>query len=108
VSMRIPARNTTVKALQSRLQDAYRQDDIRLVRRISVLLALLTQQATVPVLCEHWGLSPACLYAWRTAFILRGLDSLVSRHGGGRPEKLTPKQKKRSHSIALSGRPMGL
>ena len=103
MSMRIQASNTTVKALQSRLQDAYRRDDVRLVRRMSVLLDLLTQQATVPVLCERWGLSPACLYAWQKAFILRGLDSLVYRHGGGRPEKLTPKQKKRLVELIEAG-----
>jgi transposase len=103
VSMRIQASHTTVKALPCRLQDAYRRDDVRLVRRISVLLALLTQQATVPVLSERWGLSPACLYAWQKAFILRGLDSLVYRHGGGRPEKLTSKQKQRLVELIEAG-----
>src|SRR4029450_6131570 len=103
VSMRIQASHTTVKALQCRLQDAYRREDVRLVRRISVLLDLLTQQATVPVLCERWGLSPACLYAWQKAFILRGLDSLVYRHGGGRPEKLTSKQKQRLVELSEAG-----
>jgi hypothetical protein len=72
VSLRIQASNATVKALQTRLQDAYRRDDVRLVRRISVLLALLTQRASVPVLCERWGLSPACLYNWQKAFMWRG------------------------------------
>lgn len=103
MSMRIQASHTTVKALQCRLQDAYRRDDVRLVRRISGLLDLLTQQATVPVLCERWGLSPACLYAWQKAFILRGLDSLVYRHGGGRPEKLTSKQKQRLVELIEAG-----
>jgi transposase len=95
VSIRIQARNATVKALQTRLQDASRRDDVRLVRRISVRLALLTQTASVPVLCERWGLSPACLYAWQKACVLRGMARLLSRHSGGRPEKLTPRQKKR-------------
>jgi hypothetical protein len=95
VSIRIQVSNATVKALQTRLQDAYRRDDVRLVRRISVLLALLTQTASVPVLCERWGLSPSCLYDWQKAFMLRGMDSLISRHSGGRPEQLTPRQKKR-------------
>ena len=93
--IRIQASHATVKALQARLQDAYRRDDVRLVRRTSVLLDLLTQTAAVPVLCERWGLSPSCLYAWQKAFLLRGLDSLIYRHSGGRPEKLTPRQKKR-------------
>ena len=103
VSIRIQASHATVKALQTRLQDAYRRDDVRLVRRISVLLALLTQTASVPVLCERWGLSPACLYAWQKAFVLRGMDSLLYRHGGGRPEKLTPRQKKRLVELIEAG-----
>src|SRR5207249_2548233 len=82
---------------------AYRRDDVRLVRRISVLLALLTQTASVPVLCERWGLSPACLYAWQKAFVLRGMDSLLYRHSGGRPEKLTPQQKKRLVELIEAG-----
>jgi transposase len=101
--MRIQLSNATVKALQTRLQDAYRRDDVRLVRRISVLLDLLTQQASVPVLCERWGLSPACLYAWQKALLLRGMDSLVYRHGGGRPEKLTPTQRKRLVALIEAG-----
>jgi transposase len=103
VSMRIQLSNATVKALHTRLQDAYRRDDVRLVRRISVLLDLLTQQASVSVLCERWGLSPACLYNWQKAFLLRGMDSLVYHHSGGRPEKLTPKQKQRLVELIEAG-----
>ena len=103
VCIRIQASHATVKALHARLQDAYRRDDVRLVRRISVLLELLTQTASVPVLCERWGLSPSCLYAWQKAFLLRGMDSLVYRHSGGRPEKLTPRQKKRLVALIEAG-----
>ena len=103
VCIRIQASHATVKALQARLQDAYRRDDVRLVRRTSVLIELLTQTATVPVLCERWGLSPSCLYDWQKAFLLRGMDSLVYRHSGGRPEKLTPKQKKRLVELIEAG-----
>jgi transposase len=103
VCIRIQASHATVKALQGRLQDAYRRDDVRLVRRISVLLELLTQTASVMVLCERWGLSPSCLYDWQKAFMLRGMDSLVYRHSGGRPEKLTPRQKKRLVELIEAG-----
>jgi len=103
VCIRIQARHATVKALQARLQDAYRRDDVRLVRRISVLLELLTQTASVTVLCERWGLSPSCLYDWQKAFMLRGMDSLIYRHSGGRPEKLTPRQKKRLVELIEAG-----
>jgi transposase len=103
VCIRIQASHATVKALQARLQDAYRRDDVRLVRRISGLLELLTQTASVTVLCERWGLSPSCLYDWQKAFMLRGMDSLVYRHSGGRPEKLTPRQKKRLVELLEAG-----
>jgi transposase len=103
VSIRIQASNATVKALQTRLQDAYRRDDVRMVRHTSVLLDLLTQTASVPVLCERWGLSPSCLYAWQKAFLLRGMDSLIYRHSGGRPEQWTPRQKKRLVELMEAG-----
>lgn len=53
VSMRIQLRNATVKALHTRRHPAYQQDDIRLVRRSSVLLDLMIRKATVPGLCER-------------------------------------------------------
>ncbi len=103
VCIRIQASHATVKALQARLQDAYRRDEVRLVRRIRVRLELLTQTASVTVLCERWGLSPSCLYDWQKAFMLRGMDSLVSRHSGGRPEQLTPRQQKRLVELIEAG-----
>jgi transposase len=103
VSIRIQASNPTVKALPTRLQDAYRRDDVRLVRCLSVLLDLLTQTASVTVLCERWGLRPSCLYDWQKACMLRGMDSLRYRHSGGRPEKLTPRQKKRWVELIEAG-----
>jgi hypothetical protein len=47
------------------------------VRRLSVRLELLTQTASVTVLCARWGLSPSCLDDWQKAFMWRGMDSLV-------------------------------
>jgi len=51
--------------------------DVRLVRRTTVLIDLLVHHVPVAVLCERWGLSPACIYAWQKAFMLRSVDSLV-------------------------------
>src|SRR6266850_7407359 len=84
VSIRIQLSRVTVKDLHSRLQYAYQRDDVRLVRRTTVLIDLLVHQVPVAVLCKRWGLSPACLYAWQKAFLLRGLDSLIYRQSGGR------------------------
>src|SRR5436853_6021324 len=103
VCIRIQLSHATVKALSSRLQHAYRCDDVRLVRRTTVLIDLLVHHVPLEVLCERWNLSLACLYAWQRAFVLHGLDSLVYHHGGGRQPKLTPKQKKRLVELIEAG-----
>lgn len=101
--IRIQLSHATVKALHSCLQHAYRTDDMRLVRRITVLIDLLVHQVPVAVLCERWGLSPSCLYNWQKAFVLRGMESLVYHHGGGRRPKLTARQKKRLVELIEAG-----
>jgi transposase len=101
--IRIQVSTATVKALHTRLQQAYQHADVRLVRRTTVLLDLLVHHVPVEVLCEPWGLSPAGLYGWRQACRLRGMDSLVYRHGGGRRPKLTVKQKKRLVELRAAG-----
>jgi hypothetical protein len=107
VSMRSQARHTTVHALHCRLQDAYRRDAGRVGRRIRGLLELLTPQATVPVLCERWGRSPAGLWAWPQAGRRRGLASLVSRHGGGRPEQWPAQAQPRWGELLAAGARVG-
>jgi transposase len=103
VSIRIEFRQASVKALQTRLQQAYQKDDVRLVRRITVLIDLFVHGVPVETLHQRWGVSPSTIYEWRKAFLLRGLDSLVYRHGGGRPDKLTPKQKQRLTELLDAG-----
>jgi transposase len=103
VCLRIQLGRATVKDLHSRLQHAYQRDDVRLVRRITVLLDLLVHHVPMAALCERWGLSLACLYDWQKAFLLRGMDSLVYGHGGGRRPKLTPRQKKRLVELIEAG-----
>jgi transposase len=103
VSIRIQLSQATVKALRTRLQHAYQKDDVRLVRRITVLMELLVDHVPVDTLHERWGVSPSTIYEWRKAFLLRGVDSLVYSHGGGRAEKLTPKQKQRLTELLDAG-----
>src|SRR6516225_10023950 len=103
VCIRIQLSPATVKDLHSRLQHAYQGDDVRLVRRITVLIDLLVRQVPMAVLCERWGLSSSCLYDWQKAFLLRGMDSLVYGHSGGRRPKLTPRQKKRLVELIEAG-----
>src|SRR2546425_9300985 len=82
VSLRIQVSAATVKALHAKLQQAYLKDDVRLVRRTTVLIDLLVHHLPMAVLCEPWGLSSSCLYDWQRAFLLHGMHSLVYRHGG--------------------------
>jgi transposase len=103
VCLRIQLSRATVKELPSRLQHAYQRDDVRLVRRITVLLDLLVHHVPMAVLCERWGLSLACLYDWQKAFLLRGMESCVYPHGGGRRPKLTPRQKTRLVELIDAG-----
>jgi transposase len=103
VRLRIQLSRATVKDLHSRLQHAYRRDDVRLVRRITVVIDLLVHHVPVEVLHARWGLSISCIYQWRQDFLLRGLDSLVYHQSGGRRPKLTPRQKKRLVELLEAG-----
>jgi transposase len=103
VSVKIQVSSATVKALHTKLQQAYLKDDMRLVRRTTVLIDMLVHQVPIPVLCERWSLSASCLYDWQRTFLLHGLDSLVYRHSGGRRPKLTPRQKKRLVELLEAG-----
>jgi transposase len=101
--IRIQVSTATVQALHTRLQQAYQHDEGRVVRRTTVLLDLLVHHVPVEGLCAPWGLSPACLYGWRQAVLRRGMDSLVSRQGGGRRPKLTAQQKQRLVELREAG-----
>jgi transposase len=103
VSLRIQVSAATVKALHAKLQQAYLKDDVRLVRRTTVLIDLLVHHVPMAVLCERWGLSSSCLYDWQRAFLLHGLESLRYRHGGGRRPKFTPKQRQRLVELLEAG-----
>jgi transposase len=103
VCLRIQVSAATVKALHTRLQQAYLKDDVRLVRRITVVIDLLVHHVPVEVLHTRWGLSISCIYQWRQDFLLRGMDSLGYHHSGGRRPKLTPRQKKRLVALLEAG-----
>jgi len=103
MNLRIYLTPQTVKAMQERLQGAYARGDIRLVRRISALLEHFVQHTPVRDLSERWGFSVACFYVWIAELLLKGLDSLVYHHGGGRPSKLTKTQKRRLCELVDAG-----
>jgi transposase len=103
MSIRIQLSHATVKDLYSRLQHAYQRDDVRLVRRTTVVIDLLVHHVPVEVLSARWGLSASCMYRWRQDFLLHGMASLTYHHGGGRRPKLTPRQKTRLVELIEAG-----
>jgi transposase len=76
---------------------------MRLVRRTTVLIDMLVHQVPIPVLCERWSLRASCLDDWQRAFLLHGLDRLVSHPSGGRRPKLPSRQKKRLVELSEAG-----
>src|SRR4029453_4648725 len=107
VSMRSQARHTTVHALHCRLQDPYRRDAVRVGRRIRGLLGRLPPRPPCPVRAERRGPRPAGLWAWPQAGRRRGLASLVSRHGGGRPEQWPAQAQPRWGELLAAGARVG-
>src|SRR6201993_2354096 len=80
VRIRIQLSAATVKALHAKLQQAYLKDDVRWVRRTTVLIDLLVHHVALAVLCERWALGVSCLYEWKKPFLLHGRESVRSRH----------------------------
>lgn len=94
MNFRIQFSRQTVNAMQKRLQTAYRQGDVQLVRRISALLAHVVDGEMIEVLAARWGFSVATFYNWLTELMYKGLTSLAYCSGSGRKAKLTKTQKK--------------
>src|SRR5258708_21401002 len=77
VSIRIQVSSATVKTLHTKLQQAYLKDDMRLVRRTTVLIDMLVHHVPIPMLCERWSLSASCLYDCQRTFLLHARGSLA-------------------------------
>jgi hypothetical protein len=103
VSLSIQVSAATVKAWHAKLHQAYLKDAVRLVRRTTGLIDLLVHHVPMAVLCARWGLRTSCLYDWQRAVLLHGLESVRSRHGGGRRPTFTPQQTQRLVELLAAG-----
>ena len=103
MNIRIQLSRQTVKAMQHRLQAAYQQDDVRLVRRIQALLDHLVNGVPVATLSMQWGFTPSCFYQWLLELIVQGIASLRYQVGGGRKANLTRTQQKRLGELIDAG-----
>lgn len=92
----------TVKMLIERLQTAYAKADLQLVRRISALLDVAREQDVVQV-ADKYGVTRQTIYAWLSAFLTCGVDSLVYHRSTGRKPQLTKEQKERLVQLVDAG-----
>jgi transposase len=89
-------------AVYQRLQPAYDRGQIRLIKRIHALLAVVDGKSLSAV-AGQLQLSEQTLRNYLTAFILKGLDSLAYRRPPGRPAKLTQTQRKELADLLDAG-----
>jgi transposase len=92
--MRIQFFGATVKSLQAKLALAVKHNNGRLIRRLSVLLALGQHGLKIAEVAKEWGLCQATVYNWLSQLALEGLNSLHYQHGGGAKSRLSLLQKR--------------
>lgn len=102
MSITIQFSNATVKALSQQLHLAFRDGDVRRIKRISALL-LLADQQPVSRIAHRLGISRETVYIWLHTFMITGWASLRYRSSSGRPAKLTPSQQQRLCDLVEAG-----
>jgi len=93
IAIRIQVNNQILKSLYERLQQAYALGQLRLVKRIHVLLYVIDGKDASEV-AEILNLSVQTVRNYVKAFLLRKLESLVYRFSPGRPAKLSVAERK--------------
>jgi len=93
VSFTLYLNSFTRKQLYRRLQQAYANGSLKLVKRIHALLAL-AQDLSVREVAEMLALGEQTVRDYRNAFLLKGVASLGYKRPPGRPSKLTKTQRK--------------
>ena len=92
----------TRKQLYRRLQQAYGQGNLRVVRRIQALLALAESQSVQEV-AQMLNLGQQTIRDYRNAFLLKGASSLKYKRPPGRPNKLTKTQRRELAGLIKAG-----
>src|SRR3972149_7370286 len=93
MAMHISLKPKQVEKVMEQLHQAYARNHLRLVKRIHTILYALEGRSAADI-AGILSLSEQCVRNYITAFILKGLDSLVYQRPAGRPARLTKTQKK--------------
>jgi transposase len=91
--MHISLKPKQVEKLMEQLHQAYARNHLRLVKRIHTILYAVEGRAAADI-AEIMELSEQSVRNYITAFVLKGLASLVYQRPAGRPARLTKTQKK--------------
>jgi len=102
MQIRIRLSNSSHKSMLERLHQAYAAGQIRLVKRIHALLALVEGHSVAEVAAQlHLGEQTVRDYV--QAFIGKGVDSLHYQKPSGCPAKLTKSQRKELQQLISAG-----
>lgn len=102
MKFRLRFMSSTVARLRTLLNSAYDRGDVRLVRRVSALLAYAQGQEVTAVAADL-SVAPQTIYLWLRAFLVDRFDSLVYRPRVGRPSNLTKTQKRQLKLLLNAG-----
>jgi transposase len=102
VSFTLHLSSFTRKQLYRRLEQAYGQGDLRVVRRIQALFAL-ADNLSVRETAERLSLGEQTIRDYRNAFLLEGVASLKYKRPSGRPSKLTKSQRRELSDLIKAG-----
>jgi transposase len=81
----------TLKRITQYWQQALRQGEMQLLKRLTALQQLAAK-VDPPTIAEQIGVASSTIYRWLADFMQRGTDSFQFRHSPGRPSKLNALQ----------------
>lgn len=102
LNARILISKETVNELIKTLHQAYKAGDSALVRRVSALLSLSRGEKAEEI-AATLGVAQSSVYGWLKQLMVEGVAGLKPRWKGGRPAKLTPRQRQRLGEMIDAG-----
>ncbi len=102
INIRIRISNEMVKELTKSLRKAYKSGDVKMVRRILVLLDFSRGDDPAAIASKH-GIARSTIYSWLKQLLMEGVTSLKPNWKGGRKSKLSKSQKKCLSDLIKAG-----
>jgi len=99
---RITFSKETVKELKGELQKAYERGDLRVVRRLSVLV-MIGERINLAVILALWDVCEQTVYNWLCSFVRERWEGVQYHKAPGRPPRLTKTQKRQLYALVKAG-----